>query len=145
MQKTVDIHPLHDVDESTFNTMLLFKDEFATKEQWESKFEQFLCQDKHRCMQWLSSMVSFYTNGNVDWNYHHHVAIMGEYADSGNHLMECIKQKFPDYSEVAEELMSFPKYRSLSGLTLSNSKYIQMAKEMQQTAYIGRNSVRNIG
>ena len=130
-ERMSSFNPLRDVDESIFNTMILFKDEFDTREQWESKFELFLCQDKNRCLQWLCSMVSFYSNGNIDWNYRHHVAIMGEYADSGNHLMECIKQKFPDYSEVAEELMSFQKYRSLSGLTLSNSKYIQMAKEMQ--------------
>ena len=127
------INPLHNIDESIFNTIILFKDEFATKEQWESKLEQFLCQDKHRCMQWLSSMVSFYSNGNIDWNYLHHVAIMGEYADSGNHLMERIKVKFPDYIEVAEELMSFQYHRSLSGLSLNNSKYIQMAREMQQS------------
>lgn len=126
------INPLHDVDESTFNTMILLKDEFATNKQWDAKLEQFLCEDKNRCMQWLSSMISFYSNGHIDWNYRHHVAIMGEYADSGDHLMESIKQKFPDYSKVAEELMSFQNYRSLSGLTLSNSKYIQMAREMQQ-------------
>lgn len=127
------LNPLNDVDESTFNTMILFKDEFATNKLWEEKFEQFLCEDKNRCMQWLCSMVTFYSNGHIDWNHRHHVAIMGEYADSGDHLMECIKQKFPDCSEVAEELMSFQKYKSLSGLTFSNSKYIQMAKEMQQT------------
>ena len=126
------LNPLHDVDESTFNTMILFKDESATNKQWDTKLEQFLCEDKDRCMQWLCSMVSFYSNGHVDWNYRHHVAIMGEYADSGDHLMESIKQKFPDYSDIAEELMSFQKYRSLYNLTLSNSKYIQMAKEMQQ-------------
>lgn len=126
------LNPLHDVDESTFNTMILFKDEFATNKQWEEKLEQFLCEDKNRCMQWLSSMVTFYSNGHIDWNYRHHVAIMGEYSDSGNHLMESIKQKFPDCSEVVEELKKYQKYRSLSGLTLSNSKYIQMAKIMQQ-------------
>ena len=123
--------PIYDIDESVFNTMILFQDEFATKEQWEAKFEKFLCEDENRCKKWLSCMVSFYSNGNIDWNYRHHVALIGEYANSGEHLYETIKQKFPNLTEVVEELKDFQNYRSLGGITLNNSKYIQLAKTMQ--------------
>ena len=125
------LNPIHGVDESIFDTMILFRDEFATKEQWETKFEQFLCEDENRCMQWLCSMVSFYPNGHIDWNSRHRVAIIGEYKNSGDHLFEIIKQKFPNNTDVVEELIRFHNYRSLSGLTLTNSKYIQMARDFQ--------------
>ena len=123
--------PIHGIDESVFNTMILFQDEFATKEQWEAKFEKFLCEDESRCKKWLSCMVSFYSNGNIDWNYRHHVAIIGEYANSGEHIYETIKQKYPNLTEIIEELKNFQNYRSLRGITLKNSKYIQLAKTMQ--------------
>ena len=131
-ERMMKYDPIHGKDESIFNTMILFREEFATKEQWETKFEQFLYGDENRCMQWLGSMVSFYSNGYIDWNYRHRVAIIGEYANSGDNLLEKMKQKYPDYIEIAEELKHFQNYRSLSGITLTNSKYIQMAREMHQ-------------
>jgi hypothetical protein len=100
---------------------------------WETKFEQFICEDENRCMRWLCSMVSFYSNGRIEWNYRHHEAIIGEYTNSGDHLYERIKQKFPNHIDIVDELIHFQNYGSLKDLTLTNSKYIQMAKDMQAT------------
>lgn len=132
-ERMTGYNPLSKTDESIFNTIILFRDEFSTREQWETKFEQFLCEDETRCKQWLSSIVTFYLNGTIEWNYRHHLAILGEYADSGDHLLDTVKQTFPSLTEIVDELKNFQHYRSLSDMTFTNSKYIQMAREIQHS------------
>ena len=106
-ERMTECDPINNIDESIFSNMILFKDEFATKEQWETKFEQFICEDENRCMRWLCCMVSFYSNGRIEWNYRHHEAIIGEYTNSGDHLYERIKQKFPNHIDIVDELIHF--------------------------------------
>lgn len=118
-----------DVKAETFETIRLLKDEFSIKDSWLKKFQEFLCQDEKRCRQWLGSMVNIYSNGNVDWNYHRHDAILGEYANSGEELLEAIKQKFPDCSEAIEELKFLQKHTSLDGIISKDSKYMELARE----------------
>ncbi len=131
-EQMTSFNPVGNSKESIFNTMILFKDEFSNRENWEAKLETFLCEDENRCKQWLSSMVSFYSDGQIDWNYRHHVAIMGEYSNSSDHLLETINKKFPNLTEEVKELKHFQGYNSLSGMSLNNSKYIQMARHIQQ-------------
>ena len=127
----MDLHSFADVTESTFETIYLLKDEFATNKIWAKKFLDFLSNDKKRCMQWLSSVVDFNDNGSVSWNTRHRYAILGEYSNSSDALLNDLKQKYPDCSEAIEELNQLQKYPSLSDLNLKDDKFIQMAREIK--------------
>lgn len=116
---------------ATFATIKLFKEEFSTNDKWQNKFEAFLSEDKTRCKQWLGSMIDIFDNGNVEWNYHRHEAILGESRNSGEELLNLLKQKFPDCAEAIEDLSHLQQYRSLSDINLKNNKFIQMAREVQ--------------
>ena len=116
---------------STFATIKLFKDEFSTREKWQAKFEAFLCEDEKRCKQWLGSMVDFYPNGVIEWNYQRHEAILGEHSNSSEELLDHIKQKFPDCSKTIEELKHLQQRSSLLDLTLYDSIFFLMARETQ--------------
>lgn len=121
------------VHEPTYDTMYLLRDEFATKNQWAEKFEAFLCHSESRLRQWLGSTIRFYTNGSFDWYERHKNAVLGEYYNSSEQMLDSIKQKFPDYSEVIEEIKHFQQFTSLSGQSAESSKFIQMAREVQLT------------
>lgn len=119
------------VNEPTYDTIYLLRDEFVTKKQWAEKFEKFLCQNKSRLRQWLGSIIRFYPNNAFDWNKRHKNAVIGEYFNSSEDMLNRIKQKFPDYSEVIEEIKHFQQFDSLVGQSSKSSKLIQMAREIQ--------------
>lgn len=131
-EKMRNIHVMQ-IPYSTFATIKLFKDEFSTHEKWHAKFEAFLCEDETRCKQWLGSMVDFYPSGVVEWNYHRHEAILGEHSNSGEKMLDHIRQKFPDCAKAIEELKHLQLRGSLLDLTLHDSNYILMAHEVQGT------------
>lgn len=116
---------------ATFATIKLLKEEFSTNDKWQKKFEAFLSEDKTRCKQWLCSMIDIFDNGNVEWNYHRHEAILGESSNSGKELLNLLKQKFPNCTEAIEELSHLQQYSSLSDINLKNNKFIQIARELQ--------------
>ena len=116
---------------ATFATIKLLKEEFSTNDKWQNKFEAFLSEDKTRCKQWLGSMIDIFDNGNVEWNYHRHEAILGENSNSGKELLDFLIQKYPDCAEAIEDLSHLQQYRSLSDINLKNNKFIQMAREVQ--------------
>ena len=89
----------------------------------------FLDEDESRCRQWLGYMVDILPNGNVDWNYHRHDAVLGEYANSGEELLNHLKQIFPDCSKAIEELSHLQALPSLEGRLLTGSNYYQMVCE----------------
>ena len=119
------------VPEPTYDTMYLLRDEFATKNQWAEKFEAFLCQDESHLRQWLGSIIRFYSNGSFDWYERHKNAVIGEYFNSSEQMLDSIKQKIPDYSEVVEDIKNFQQFTSLTGQSAESSKFIQMAREVQ--------------
>lgn len=116
---------------ATFATIKLLKEEFSTNDKWQNKFEAFLSEDKTRCKQWLGSMIDIFDNGNIEWNYHRHEAILGESSNSGKELLNFLKQKYPDCAEEIEDLSHLQQYRSLSDTNFKNNKFIQMARELQ--------------
>ena len=126
--------PVLEIPFATFATIKLLKDEFSTSDKWQEKFTAFLSHDEARCKQWLASMVDIYDNGNVDWNYHRHEAILGEYSNSGEELLNILEQKFPDCSEAIEDLKRLQHYSSLSGQESMGGTFIQMVREVQQTS-----------
>lgn len=132
-EKMRNIHVMQ-IPYSTFATIKLFKDEFSTHDKWQAKFEEFICEDETRCKQWLGSMVDFYLNGVVEWNYRRHEAILGEHSNSGMELLDHIKQKFPDCAKAIEELKHLQQRSSLLDLTLHDSNYFLMAREVQKTS-----------
>lgn len=77
-------------------------------------------------------MVDIFDNGNIEWNYYRHVAILGEYSNSGEEMLNNIKVKFPDCSEAIEELINLQARPNLVYLSLKDSKYIQMARGIQR-------------
>ena len=117
------------VEPATFVTIRLIKDEFTYQDKWQEKFESFLSEDVSRCRQWLGYMADILPNGNVEWNYLHHVAILGEYANSGVELLNQLKQKFPDCSKAIEELSHLQSLPSLEGYLSKDSNYFQMIRE----------------
>lgn len=131
INECMDLKSFAGVTESTFDTIYLLKDEFATNKNWSKKFLDFLSKDSSRCMQWLSSVVDFNDNGSVSWNTRHRYAILGEYFNSSEALLNDLNQKFPDCSEAIEELNQLQKYNSLSDLNLKDDKFIQLAREIQ--------------
>jgi hypothetical protein len=120
---------VNQVEPTTFETIRIIKDEFSYQDKWLKKFESFLDEDESRCRQWLGYMVDILPNGNVDWNYHHHDAVLGEYANSGEELLNHLKQKFPDCSKAIEELSRLQNFSSLEGRHLTDSNYYQMVRE----------------
>lgn len=120
---------VNQVEPTTFETIRLIKDEFTYKDKWLEKFESFLDEDVSRCRQWLGYMVDILPNGNIDWNYHHHDAVLGENANSGEKLLNHLKQKFPDSSKAIEELSRMQALSSLEGSLSKNSYYYQMIRE----------------
>ena len=120
---------VNQVEPTTFETIRIIKDEFSYQDKWLRKFESFLDEDESRCRQWLGYMVDILPNGNVDWNYHHHDAVLGEYANSGKELLNHLKQKFPDCSKAIEELSHLQTLTSLEGRHLTDSNYYQMVRE----------------
>ena len=120
---------VYQVEPITFETIRLIKDEFSYQDKWLKKFESFLTEDVSRCRQWLGCMADILPNGNVNWNYRHHVAILGEYANSGVELLNHLKQKFPDCSKAIEELSHLQSLPSLEGYLSKDSNYYQMVHE----------------
>lgn len=120
---------VNQVEPTTFESIRLIKDEFSYQDKWLKKFEFFLDEDESRCRQWLGYMADILPNGNIDWNYHHHDAVLGEYANSGEKLLNHLKQKFPDCSKAIEELSHLQALSSLEGHVLNNSDYYQMVRE----------------
>lgn len=127
-EKMTKIH-VSQVEPATFVTIRLIKDEFTYQDKWQEKFESFLSEDVSRCRQWLGYMADILPNGNVEWNYLHHVAILGEYANSGVELLNQLKQKFPDCSKAIEELSHLQSLPSLEGYLSKDSNYFQMIRE----------------
>ena len=121
-EKMTKIH-VSQVEPATFVTIRLIKDEFTYQDKWQEKFESFLSEDVSRCRQWLGYMADILPNGNVEWNYLHHVAILGEYANSGVELLSQLKQKFPDCSKAIEELSHLQSLPSLEGYLSKDSNY----------------------
>ena len=119
------------VEESTYDTMYLLRDEFATNKQWAEKFEAFLCKDEAHLRQWLGSVIRFYSNDSFDWNERHKNAVIGEYFNSSEGMLDSLKQKFPDCSVTIEELKRLLHYTSLRDNVSKTSKFIQMAHEAQ--------------
>lgn len=120
---------INQVEPTTFETIRLIKDEFTYQEKWLIKFESFLDEDVSRCRQWLGHMVDILPNGNIDWNYHYHDAVLGGYANSGEKLLNHLKQKFPDCSKAIEELSHLQALSSLESQVSNNSDYYQMVRE----------------
>lgn len=127
IEEHMKTHIVKEIPYATFATIKLLKEEFSTNDKWQKKFEAFLSEDELRCKQWLGSMVDIYDNGNIDWNYHRHEAILGESSNSGEELLNLLKQKFPDCAEAIEELSHLQHYSSLSDINLKDNKFIQMA------------------
>lgn len=120
---------VNQVEPTTFETIRLIKDEFTYQDNWLKKFESFLDEDVSRCRQWLGYMADILPNGNIDWNYHHHDAVLGEYANSGEKLLNHLKLKFPDCSKAIEEISHLQAFSSLEGQVSNNSDYYQMVRE----------------
>lgn len=121
---------INTIDEPTFDSIYLLKNEFSTKGKWAKKFKEFMSKDQLRCMQWLCSVIKFYSNGTFEWHDRHRKAVLGEGFNSGDELLNYLKQKFPDCSEAIEELNQLQKYNSLSDIKLKDDKFIQMAGEV---------------
>ena len=119
------------VEESTYDTMYLLREEFATNKQWAEKFEAFLCKDEVHLRQWLGSIIRFYSNDNYDWNERHKNAVIGEYYNSSENMLDRIKLKFPDCSETIEELKHLQHFTTLRDQVSKASLFIQMAREVQ--------------
>lgn len=131
IKECMETIPVLEIPYATFATINLLKDEFSTSDKWQEKFAAFLSEDKERCKQWLGSMVEIYDNGNIEWNYHRHEAILGEYSNSGEKLLNILKQKFPNYTEVIEEIARLQQYSSLTDHNLNGGEYYQMACEVR--------------
>ena len=62
------------------------------------------------------------------------MAVLGEYSSDWETFIKQMAQKIPEYKEVFEDLSHLLGYRSLLDMNLSNSKFIQMVREVQQTS-----------
>ncbi len=57
-----------------------------------------------------------------------------EYFNSSESMLDSLKQKFPDCSEAIEELKHLQHFTSLRDQVSKNSKFIQMAREVQKSS-----------
>ncbi len=57
------------------------------REHWSKHFEQFLKEDKDTCLNLLCRLVVFYSNGNIEWDYHYKKAVLGESSLQENNLL----------------------------------------------------------
>ena len=120
------------IEEPTYDTMSLLKEEFSTKEQWAEKFETFICKDEPHLKQWLGCIIHFFSNGRFEWHGRHRKAVVGEGFNASEKMLDNIKQKFPDCSETIEELKPLQHFTSLRDQVSTASKFIQMAREVQK-------------
>lgn len=117
-----------------FYTLKLMKEEIHLRDYWNALFIDYLSENKNRAIKWLSSIITEYPNGNIDWHYDHRMAILGEYSSDWDIFISQITQKIPECKEAFEDLSHLLGYRRLSDMNLSNSKFIQMVREVQQTS-----------
>ena len=116
-----------------FYTMKLIKEEIYLRDYWNTIFINYLSEDKNRTTKWLSSIITIYPNGNIDWHYDHRTAVLGEYSSDWETFINQMIQKIPEYKDAFEDLSHLLGYRRLADMNLSNSKFIQMAREVQES------------
>lgn len=128
---------LKDIDypaqDDIFYTMKLMKEEIHLRDYWNNLFLTYLLGSKVRAIKWLSSIITEYPNGNIEWHYDHRMAILGEYSSDWDIFISQITQKIPECKEAFEDLSHLLGHRSLSDMNLSNSKFVKMALESQRS------------
>lgn len=120
--------------EDLFYTIKLIKEEINLRDYWNTLFINYLSEEKNRATKWLSSIITIYPNGNIDWHYDHRMAILGEYPSDRETIINQMTQKIPECKETFEDLSRILSFNHLSDINLGNSKFIQMVREVQQTS-----------
>ena len=116
--------------EDVFDTIILIKDEYETKDYFEKLFIEYVTENLSRCKFWLGSVIVKYPdNDSIFWHYRHRRAVIGEYADTGTPLINAAIQKFPEYKDAFEELLDLQGYNSLRNIKLNDSTFAKMAFE----------------
>ena len=111
------------------DTILQIQCDYDMREHWNKRFEQLLKEDKDACLNLLCRLVIFYSNGNIDWDYHYKKAILGESSLQEDNLLSRLAKAFPNEKDIFESLLTLHNHcRSLMDVSnLKDDAFIKMA------------------
>ena len=119
--------------EDVFDTIILMKDEYNIRDEFNKRFISYIIDSLKRCKRWLGCIIVKYPDDkNIYWHHRHRNAVIGEYSNSGTELINAAIQKFPECKEAFEELLNLQRLNSFRDMNLSNSKFVKMALESQR-------------
>ena len=118
-------------EEDIFNTIKLIKEEIHIRDYWNSLFIDYLTESKDRTIKWISSVIERFPNGNVDWQYDHRTAVLGEHQSDWEFFLDQMTQKIPECAEAFEDLRHLLTWRPQNENGLGKSKFISLALKVQ--------------
>ena len=116
------------------DTIIQIKCDSDANRLWNDLFEKYLEADKDVCLNILCKLVRFYSNGNIEWNYSFHKALLGEYQLQHDNILSRLKENHTDLQEVLNNIISLHNNYGQSlihAMDIENSTFIKMAKERQ--------------
>lgn len=115
------------------DTILQIECDYDMREHWNKSFEQLLKENKDSCLNLLCRLVIFYSNGNIEWDYHYKKAILGESSLQEDNLLSRLAKTFPDEKDIFDSLLTlYNQCRSLMGVSnLKDDAFIKMARLRQ--------------
>lgn len=116
------------------DTIIQIKCDSDANRLWNDLFEKYLGANKEACLNILCKLIRFYSNGNIEWNYSFHKALLGEYQLQHDNILSRLKEKHTDLQEVLNSIISLHNNYGQSlfhAMDIENSTFIKMAKERQ--------------
>lgn len=100
---------------------------------WETKFDEYLLNNKEACLNIFSKLVRFYSQS-ICWDYDFQEAILGRYKMQENNILSQLAEKYSEEKDVFVSLLNLQNHFSqtlehISGL--ENDAFIKMAKSRQ--------------
>ena len=118
-------------EEDIFNTIKLIKEEIYIRDYWNGLFIDYLAESKDRTIKWISSVIERFPNGNIDWQYDHRTAVLGEHQSDWKSFLDQMTQKIPECAEAFEDLRNLLTWRPQDENGLGKSKFISLALKVQ--------------
>lgn len=114
------------------DTIIQIKCDLYARTLWDDLFEKYLGDNKEACLNILCKLVRFYSNGNVEWSYSFHKALLGEYQLQHDNILLRLRETHTDLQEFLNSIISLHNNYGqslLHAMDLENSTFIKMVKE----------------
>lgn len=113
------------------DTIIQIRSDFSLDEYWTKKFEAYLEGNKEACLNLLSKLIIFYSNGNIEWNWHYRKAILDDSALPNDNILTHLIETYPNEKEIFAALLSLHNhFHSLIDVSgLSDNAFVKMAKD----------------